>query len=116
MSYSINQLTSLAKNNPKELSRILSTSNVNVQTLTDGVEILGDEVKDEELVLPVLRKLLKHFNAVVREGAMIGVSSFFMSKKPPQDILDRLEIIFNNDPSPACKTFAESLIDEFKKA
>src|SRR5271155_5423544 len=115
MSYSRFQLTALAKTNPKELIRIITSPNSDTHALTFGAEILGEEVKDESLVLPALRRLLKHVNAVVREGAMIGVSSFYMDRQPPQDVLDRLKIISVEDPSPSCKECATALLEEFGK-
>lgn len=115
MSYSETQLTALAKNNPKELVRIITNPNSDVRTLTFGAEILGGEVKDENLVLPALKQLLKHVNAVVREGAMLGVSAFYLETKPPQEILDRLKKIEHTDPSPTCKDFASSLLEGYEK-
>jgi len=115
MSYSETQLNTLAKDNPKELARILSSPNADVRTLTFGAELLGGEVKDEELVLPVFRRLLKHFNAIVREGAMLGVSAFYMDKKPPQEIMERLRIISKSDPSPANRDCAGSLVEDYNK-
>lgn len=115
MSYSENQLISLAKNNPKELVRILISPNADIKMLTSGVEILGGEVADEALVLPVLRQLLKHVNAIVREGAAIGVSTFYLEKKPPQDILDRLTVISNNDPSPTLRDYVAGILQDFEK-
>lgn len=116
MSYSEAQLNALAKDNPKELARILSSPNADVRTLTFGAELLGGDVKDEELVLPVLRRLLKHFNAIVREGAMLGTSAFYLdNKKPPQDIIDRLRTISKSDPSPANRDCAGSILEDFNK-
>jgi hypothetical protein len=115
MSYSKNQLNALAKDNPKELARVLSSSNVDIHELTFGAELLGEEVKDEEIVLPVLRRLLKHFNAIVREGAMLGVSAFYMDKKPPQDLIELLKTIFKSDPSPANRDCAGSMLEDYTK-
>jgi hypothetical protein len=115
MSHSRIQLTALAKDNPKELIRIITSPNSDTHALTFGAEILGEEVKDETLVLPALRQLLKHINAVVREGAMIGISSFYLEGKPPQDVLDRLQVISTDDPSPACKEYAAQLLGEYNK-
>ena len=115
MSYSENQLTALAKSNPKELVRIITSPNSDVHALTFGAEILGGEVVDEGLVLPALRQLLKHVNAVVREGAMIGVSAFYIDRKPPQDVLERLKKMSADDPSPACKDLAASLLEDYSK-
>lgn len=114
MSYSENQLNQLAKSNPKELARILTSSNADIRMLTFGAEILGSEVEDETVVLPVLRQLLKHVNAIVREGAAIGISSFYLSKKPPQDIIERLRWMRKNDPSPTLRDTAETMLKDFE--
>lgn len=114
MSYSDNQLTALAQNNPKELARILTSPNMDIKTLTFGAEILGGEVKDENLVLPVLKMLLKHVNAIVREGALIGVSAFYTEANPPQEIMDRVRLIATNDPSPSLKDYAKDIIKQFE--
>lgn len=113
MSYSHNQLKTMAQNSPKELARILTAPNADVHTLTFGAEILGD-ISDEQIVLPTLRQLLKHVNAVVREGAMMGLSSFYMERKPPQDIIERLRVMNKADPSPSCKEFAGTLLKDFE--
>jgi hypothetical protein len=113
MTYSETQLTQLAKTNPKELARILTSPNADTRVLTYGAEILGGEVSDESLVLPVLRQLIKHVNAIVREGAAIGISSFYMDKKPPTDILERLKRMAVNDPSPTLKEYAKSMLEDF---
>lgn len=114
MSYSQNQLKTLAQNNPKELARIITSPNADTHVLTFGAELLG-EVTDEQIVLPALRQLLKHVHALVREGAMMGVSSFYMEKRPPQDIIERLRMIATNDPSPSLRGDAKALLDEFKE-
>lgn len=114
MTYSQNQLKALAQDNPKELARILTSPNTDSPTLTFGAELLGD-VSDEQIVLPTLRQLLKHLNAIVREGAMMGLSSFYMEKKPPQDIIDRLRIMAKSDPSANNKEFAGTVLEQFEK-
>jgi hypothetical protein len=115
MSYSETQLNALAKENPKELARILNSPNTDVHTLTFGAELLGGEVKDEEIVLPVFRRLLKHVNAIVREGAMLGISAFYMDNKPPQEIVERLGLILKSDPSPTNRDSASSLLGDYSK-
>lgn len=112
MIFSENQLISLASNNPKELIKILTSPDIDVGTLTYGVEILAGEPIEEELILPVFMKLLKHFNAMVREGAMVGVSAYF-SKKVPQELFDRLKIISASDPSCNNKEYAKDLLKDF---
>jgi len=113
MNYSQNQLKNLAQSNPKELARILTSPNADIHTLTFGAELLGD-VNDERIVLPTLRQLLKHINAIVREGALMGVSSFYSEKKPPQDILDRLRSIASNDPSPSLRGDAKAILEDLE--
>lgn len=112
MTYNETQLKSLAQSNPKELARILTSPNANTRMLTFGAEILGEEVRDEEIVLPVLRQLLKHVNAIVREGALIGATAFFIDRIPPQDILDKLKMMSSSDPSPAVKDTAKQLLED----
>ena len=115
MNYSENQLTQLAKTNPRALAQILISPNADTRVLTFGAEILGGEVTDEEIVLPVLRVLLKHVNAIVREGACIGVSSFYMDKRPPRDVMDKLKLMSTNDPSPAIKDYAKVMLQDYEK-
>lgn len=114
MNYTDTQLTNLAQTNPKELVRLLTSPNADTRMLTSGAEILGGEVSDESVVLPVLRMLLKHVHASVREGAAIGISSFYLEKKPPQDILERLRVMSNTDPSPAIKEYAKTILKDFE--
>jgi len=113
MSYSQNQLKTMSQSSPKELARILTSLNADVHTLTYGAELLG-EIPDERIVLPALRILLKHVNAVVREGAMMGLSSFYMERKPPQDIMERLRAMTKTDPSPSNKEFAGTILKDFE--
>lgn len=116
MSYSENQITDLAHNDPKELVRILSSPDVEARVLTYGVEILGGEILDEDMVVPVFRKLLRHMNALVREGTMMGIAAFYDRKIVPRELVDRLKIISLNDPSPINKETAKSLIADLESA
>lgn len=112
MNYSQNQLKTLAQSNPKELARIITSPNADTHMLTLGAELLG-EATDERIVHPTLRQLLKHVHALVREGAMTGLSGFYLDKKPPQDILDRLRVMAKTDPSPSNKEMASALLGEW---
>lgn len=113
MIYSEEQLVNLAKFNTEELVRILTNPGENHNTLTLGADILATEVKDEQVVLPVLKKLLKHINALVREGAVIGVNSFYSDKNAPQEILDRLAQISKSDPSSNLRSFAKDSLEKY---
>jgi len=112
MAYSEQQLSNLAKTNPKELVRFLTSPNADANTLTFGAELLG-EVKDEKLVLPIFRRLLRHVNALVREGAMLGVSALYLDEKPAEDIVERLVAISKSDPSPECRACAETMLEGY---
>jgi hypothetical protein len=103
----------MAKTNPKMLVNVLKDTATDNITLTYGVEILGNEIKDEDLVLPVLKKLLNHQNVVVREGACIGISAFYVDKVPPDDILNKLKTMSKSDPSPIIKEIAEYTLQDF---
>ena len=113
MNYSQNQLKALVDTNPKELARVITSPNSGTHLLAVGAELLGD-VTDERIVLPALRQLLKHVHALVREGAMTGLSSFYLERKPPQDILERLRVMTKNDPSPDLREYAQSLLKNFE--
>ena len=115
MSHTETQLRILARDNPKELVRIITSPNGDAKTLTSGAEILGEEVRDENLVVPALRQLLKHAHAFVREGAINGVISYFSNKEVPRDILERLRAIAKGDPSPTNKEVAADAVSTFEK-
>jgi hypothetical protein len=114
MSYSDNQLKLLAQSDPTELARILNNPNTSIRALTFGAELLGEEITDETITVPILKKLLKHVNAIVREGAMIGISAFYNRTLPSEEILDRLKIMSNNDPSPSLREMARELLSSFE--
>lgn len=115
MSYTNTQLRTLAQQNPKELIRIITSPNGDAKTLALGAEILGEEVTNESLVVPILRQLLKHSHALVREGALNGVAAFFGDKSVPRDILDRLRFISKSDPLATNKEIAIDMISTFEK-
>lgn len=115
MSYSNIQLRKLAQQNPKELIRIITSPNGDAQTLAFGAEVLGEEVTNESIVVPILRQLLKHPHALVREGALNGVTSFFNDKPAPRDILEQLRFIVKSDPLSSNKEIAADMISTFEK-
>lgn len=115
MKYSEEQLIKLANENLEELVRVLNEPTTSSVELTFGAEILGTEIKDEKVVLPVLKRLLRHINALVREGAIIGVCSFYIDNKPPVEILDRLKQIAASDPSPTLKSYAKEVLIDYNQ-
>ncbi len=114
MSYSQDQLRKIAGSDVTKFIKILNNPNCDTYTLTMGAEILGEEISDEEICLPILKKLLKHINATVREGAIIGIMALFFDKRLPEDILERVKDIFKSDPSPALKAYAEDILKDYQ--
>lgn len=115
MNYSEEQLVDLAKSDPEELARLLINPSTNTVALTFGAEIIASEVSDENIVLPVLKRLLRHINALVREGAIIGVGAFYNDRNPPKEILEKLKDLSNIDPSKAIKSVAKDLLENYSE-
>lgn len=115
MNYSEVQLTKLAQDNPAYLSKLLSNPYTKVNVLTFGIEILSSETKDEKLFLEPVKILLKHVNALVRESACIALSSFYIDKVPPQEIVDKLKSLLENDPSINVKNCIEIFLKDISK-
>lgn len=115
MSYSTIQLRNLAQQNPQELIRLITSPNGDAKTLASGAEVLGEEVSNESIVTPILRQLLKHPHALVREGALNGVAAFFSEKPISRDILDRIRAIAKSDPLNTNKEIAADIISTFEK-
>lgn len=114
MKYSEEQLFQLSQNDLQEFLRVLNEPTTSSVELTFAAEILGSEVKDENIVLPVLKRLLRHINSLVREGAVIGVTCFYTDAKPPVEILDRLQQIATSDPSNNLKSFAKGVLEDYQ--
>lgn len=112
MSYSQDQLRKLAENDIPKFIKLLNNPSSDTYTLSIGAEILGEEIADEAISLPVLRKLLRHVNAVVREGAVIGITALFINKQFPADILERVKDISENDPSPSLRAYASDILKD----
>ena len=115
MNYSEVQLTKLAQENPEYLSKILLNPHAKVNTLTFGIEILGSESKDEKPFLESANMLLKHVNALVRESTCIALSSFYIDKSPPKEIVDKLYTILKHDPSSNVRNCVEIFLKDISK-
>lgn len=109
-----NELTNLAQNNPKQLVKLLYMPNTDATTLSNAIEILAEETPDESIFLPILKILLKHGNALVREGACSAVSSFYFDRQIPDDILEKLSEMSRHDPSYSIKKHIEDLLSQLK--
>jgi hypothetical protein len=116
MSYSNQQLQELAQTDPQELIKIINNHyKTDIKTMALAIEILGEEVKDEAVVLPIVRKCLKHVHVLLRESAILCALSFYTEKSLPEDIVDRLKIIAKNDPSNDVKDLANAILKDFGK-
>jgi len=115
MIYSNLQLTAMAINQPLELVQILSNPDANINMLVSGAEILGAEVTEEKIVLPILKKLLSHVNMLVREAAIIGIIEFYNNKSISLDIIDKIKYISKFDPSHDLRRYAEDVLKDFEK-
>jgi hypothetical protein len=116
MKYSEEQLIQIAHNNPQELIKIINSSHNSIKVLTDALEILGGEVDDDSIVLPVLQKLLRNINVSIRESALIGISSFYGAKTKPlsSEVSEKLLDLSTNDPSALLRDFAKDLLLKHK--
>lgn len=114
MNYSSTQLQNIAKNDPEELIKIIERNNSNVAILTNAIEILGEEVRDEIIMLPVFRRLLKHIHAQVRESTLLAISFFYNNNPPPQDIIDKMKVIIKSDPSSIVRDCCQDILNNFK--
>lgn len=112
MIYTESQLLFLAHNSPEELAKLLINPRAETKLLISGIEVFTNEVIDEQMILSVIRALIKHMNALVREGAMIGVTNFYTTNKPPPDIIDIIKNISINDPSPMLRSYAKDLLED----
>lgn len=68
------ELEELARSKPNELAALIVTGQLTPPDLTFALEILGRDVTNEELVLPCILPFLDHESAIVREGAVYGLS------------------------------------------
>ncbi len=114
MGYSNQKLQELAQTDPQELIKIINNHyKTDIKTMALAVEILGEEVEDEAIVLPIVIKLLKHVHVLLRESAILCALSFYAEKKLPQEIEDRLRILSKNDPSGDVRDLATDTLKDF---
>ena len=116
MSYTIQQLKEIAKTNPQELVKIISNSyGTDIKTIALAIDILSEEITDEQIIVPLTKRLLKHVHVLIRESAIMCTASYYTDKQVPQDIVDRLNIISKNDPSINLRELAADTLKDFKR-
>lgn len=114
MSYSIQQLKHIANTDPQELVRIISNG-TDIKNIVQAIDVLGEEISDEQIIVPLVRRLLKHVHVLIRESAIMCSDTFFVGKQVPQDIIDILKLIAKNDPSSNLRELAADTLKDFKK-
>lgn len=99
----------LARSQPKLLIALIESGCMDYYDLTYAAESAG-RVEDPSIVVPTLLNLLDHSNAVVREGAIYGLSMHLDGVMRTM-IRERLEIVIRDDGSESVKIAAASAID-----
>src|SRR5688572_26568850 len=95
---------------PEALLVLLRDTNANPVDLTLGAE-LARRLAESTGVVPVLLALTKHQHARVREGAVLGLAHF----RGRNDVLGRLTALADEDPSPAVRKTAESVVTHLRE-
>lgn len=98
----------LAETNPTELIRQIDEEmhTFRLSDLTFAAEALGD-IKDTDVVIPRLYKLLQHESSLIREGAVYG-----LAKHANKEILQRLQDQYIKETSPGVKKAIEDVLEE----
>jgi vesicle coat complex subunit len=114
MNYSHSQLSQLARDNPQKFIEIANNqTKTDIKTISMAIDVLGEEIHNEAIVLPIIRRSLKHIHVMIRESAIICAASFYSGKQLPQEIVEKLKAISINDPSPDIKELATNTLKDF---
>lgn len=95
----------LATRSPLRLLWLIRYGNLRPSQLTFAAEIAGS-ISDTTVVVPALLELLKHPSALVREGAIYGLSQHLSD-----EVRRRLARVAQTDPSPAVRSAAHDAIE-----
>jgi len=99
------ELRKLAETNPQSLVDWMKRQDPG--HLTYAAEILGELSPDKDLARRELLPLASHKSALVREGAVYGLSNF-LGDNEVRECLSRLS---RSDPSPSVREAAEDALD-----
>jgi HEAT repeat protein len=102
-----NELRAMANNSPANLVALIESGALGNVELTFAAEYLGKATAAEGVVLTLL-VLLRHPNALVREGALYGLSEV----RNDQAVIDAVTVVRDGDPSSALRSIAESILEE----
>jgi HEAT repeat protein len=95
----------LAQHYPHELLKLIASGRLRPTDLTFAAEIAG-QLQNSTHVRAVLRRLLAHADALVREGAIYGLARHV---DPP--VREELRHLASSDPSPAVRQAAADTLD-----
>lgn len=90
---------------PLELASLVSSGSLNNVDLTFAAEHLGVICRDSTLVRRVLCPLLRHADALIREGALYGLNGHLDEKT--RKVID---VMASNDPSKGVRQAAADLV------
>jgi len=96
----------MARSNPSGLLELLFKENISPADLTFAASAAGD-IPDSELVVPMLLKLLEHKSAIVREGAIYGLSNYL----PSDTIYDKFRELRSSDHSTGVRETLAQILD-----
>lgn len=108
--------TYMSREKPYDLIKWIESGTLKPYDLTYAAETLGDIEGCEALLVPVLRNLLDHEDAMVREGAIYGIykQRLYDIRSGWQDVdtLRKLRRMAVNDPSPGVRNAAADVIED----
>jgi len=97
----------LASQYPGDLAALVRSETLQSQELTIALELLG-RIHDSSLARPLLIQNLSHDEAVVREGAILGLASHMTEFLVPV-----LNTMAQNDVSEAVQTTARETVSDY---
>src|SRR3972149_1723687 len=105
--YSMN-FKSLIETNPEQFLELIHGNYLTPARLTHAAEAIGQVEKVEELI-PTLLELSKHESPLVREGAILGMSSLI--DKGYKELYERLQEMSSTDPSTSIQEIAKETLE-----
>jgi hypothetical protein len=111
-----NLFEKLAREDPHQLADMINNNALKLCDLTYAAKYLGAECNNSNLVRKILVPLLNHPEAVVREGALIGLNCGYDPVTGKDHIDEPTERIIRDiallDPSPAVKQVAWDILED----
>ena len=95
----------LAQHYPRELLKLIASNQLRPTDLTFAAEIAG-RLSEPSEVRAILRPLLSHTDALVREGAIYG-----LARHVDPAVREEISKLASFDPSPAVRQAAADILD-----